>query len=251
MWPMPGWATPAFVSGMMLTLLGSGATAWAFHAATMSRVMSAFEPNTSATTVGGLFGMVHEMARGNDDLRSGGTPATALVISMTDTGVTVNDLPMVAFELEVCRAGAAPYRVSHRETLPRLLVGAVLPGCVLAVRIDPARPERLAIDWSVPPGEGGPVITERLSAADLLARGLPGSATVLGTFALNGMTAENGDPIVGFMLRVTLDSGYSPYEVRLGHRVPSAHLHRTLPGTNLPVRVAAEDPEKVAIDWEA
>ncbi|GGS78346.1 hypothetical protein GCM10010156_41290 [Planobispora rosea] len=255
---MPGWAVPAFVSGMILTLSGTFTAAWSFHSTMMGRAMSVFETEVSAAsaassagTVGGFFAMVNEMTRGNDDLRTGGIPATALVVSMADTGMTVNDLPMVAFELEVCRAGAAPYRVSHRETLPRLLVGAVLPGCVLAVRIDPARRERLTIDWSVPPGEGGPVIKEHLSAADLLARGLPGTATVLGTFSMNGMTAENGDPIVGFMLRVTPDGGHAPYEVRLGHRVPSAHLHRTLPGTELPVRIAAEDPEKVAVDWES
>ncbi|GAA3441660.1 hypothetical protein Pve01_30190 [Planomonospora venezuelensis] len=106
-------------------------------------------------------------------------------------------------------------------------------------------------DMSPGAGYGRPVVGEHLSAADLLARGVPGTALVLGTFSMDGMTAENGDPIVGFVLLVTPAGGRLPYEARLGHRVPAAHLHRTLPGTGLPVKIAAEDPEKVAIDWEA
>ncbi|MFB9877275.1 hypothetical protein ACFFMN_04965 [Planobispora siamensis] len=250
MWPMPGWAVPAFVSGMILLMSGSFAAAWSFHNAAFGQAMSVFEAQ-AGPGLKGVFSMAQEMARGNDDLLASGTSATAVVISMTDTGVTVNGLPLVAFELEVHRDGAVPYRLAHRETLPRLLVGAVLPGALLSVRIDPDAPHRVAVDWSRAPGYGAPEPGEHLSAAELIARGLPGAATVLGTFSMDGMTADNGDPIVGFVLRVTPDDGRAPYEVRIGHRVPVAHLHRTLPGTSLPVRIAAEDPQKLAIDWDA
>ncbi|GAT67404.1 lipoprotein [Planomonospora sphaerica] len=253
MWPMPTWATPAFVVGMMTTFAGVFTSAWSFHTTAFRRGMSVFEEQLGPEKSGGLFGMVRDlqdMARGNGDLLAAGVPATAVVLSMRDTGMTLNDQPMVGFELEVRPTGAAPYRVAHRETLPRLLVGAVLPGSVLSVRIDPADPRRLAVDWNRAPGREEPVVAEHLSAADLLTRGLPGTATVMGTFDLNGMTAGNGDPIVGFVLQVVPDGGGAPYQVRLGHRVPPAHLHRTVPGTRLPVRIAAEDPEKVAVDWE-
>ncbi|MBG0815510.1 hypothetical protein [Planomonospora sp. ID82291] len=250
MWPTPAWAAPAFVAGMMTTFAGVFTAAWSFHTAAFRRGMSVFEDRLGAEKAGGLFEMIRDMTRGNDDLLAGGVPAAAVVLSMRDTGMTVNDQPLVGFELEVRPEGAAPYRVAHRETLPRLLVGAVLPGSALSVRIDPADPRRLAVDWSRPPGRQEPVVAEHLSAADLLARGLPGTATVTGTFDLNGMTADNGDPIVGFVLQVAPGDGRAPYQVRLGHRVPPAHLHRTVPGTRLPVRIAAEDPEKVAVDWE-
>ncbi|MBB2911114.1 hypothetical protein FHS43_002379 [Streptosporangium becharense] len=267
-WPFPSWGVPALVAGGVVMAAGIVMATTSYQAGVMRSVMSdlgAGQPGGASrgkaggfsggqpgggSSFGGLFAMVGDMVRGNDDLLTGGLPATAIVVSMRDTGMTVNDTPVVAFELDVRAEGTAPYRVSHRERLPRLLVGAVLPGTALAVRVDPANPDRLTVDWSTFPAQAGPPATERLSAADLIARGLPGTATVEGTFSTGGMTAENGDPIVGFVLRVEPGDGRAPYQVRIGHRVPPEHLHRTLPGTRLPVRIAPEDPEKVAVDWE-
>ncbi|GLW05649.1 hypothetical protein Misp01_07790 [Microtetraspora sp. NBRC 13810] len=246
MWPFPGWAVPAFVAGMTVLAPGLIATAFAHHDAMFRKAMSRHGEQT-----GGLLGMVRSLAGGDPGLLTAGLPATALVVSMKDSGMTVNDMPLVGFELEVRREGADAYAVAHRETVPRLLVGAVLPGTLLAVRLDPADQLRLAVDWSVPPRQGETPVRERLSAAELLARGLPGIATVLGTFSLNGMEADNGDPILGLQLEVTPESGRMPYQVRIGHRVPLALVRLTVPGTRLPVRIAGEDPEKVAIDWTA
>ncbi|GAA2876696.1 hypothetical protein GCM10010517_37940 [Streptosporangium fragile] len=263
-WPFPWWGTPMLVAGG-ITMAAGIVMATAITQADMVRGMmsglDAGQPGggfggrtgggSGGKAGGGLFAMVNDMVRGNDDLLDGGVPATAVVVSMRDTGMTVNDMPMVAFELEVRGEGTAPYRVPHRETLPRLLVGAVLPGTLLAVMVDPVNPNRLTVDWGAFPDQAGPRATEYLSAADLIARGLPGTATVEGTFSTDGMTAENGDPIIGFALRVTPGTGGAPYQVRIGHRVPPAHLHRAVPGTRLPVRIAPEDPEKVAVDWDA
>jgi hypothetical protein len=137
-----------------------------------------------------------------------GVPASAVVLSMSDTGITVNDLPMVMFDLEGRREGTVAYRVAHRESMPRLLVGAVLPGSQLPVRVDPADQGRLA---------------------------------------MQGMTAGNGDPIVGLVLRVSGPQG--TYEVRLAHRVPPHCLGLIHPGARLMVEIAPEDRQKVAIDW--
>ncbi|MEW9554243.1 hypothetical protein [Nonomuraea sp. NPDC050783] len=94
-----------------------------------------------------------------------------------------------------------------------------------------------------PAGAGGHV-----SAADVIARGTPVMATVLGTFSTDGMTAGNGDPILGLHLRVPGPHG--PYEVRLAHRVPPQYLALVFPDTRLPAVIAPEDPGKVAIDWD-
>jgi hypothetical protein len=70
---------------------------------------------------------------------------------MQDTGTSVNDQVVVAFNLVV--QGDQPYQVSHRQILPRLLMGAVLPGRAVQVWSDPTNPQRLAIDWSALPAQ--------------------------------------------------------------------------------------------------
>lgn len=121
--PAPGWAEVTF---------------WAGIAATFAAMPVMFRWSA-------------KLAAGNRDLLRTGLPATALVQDLSDTGMTVNDRPMVRFDLEVRRPGAPPYLVRHRETVPRLIVGGVFPGSVLAVRVDPADPARLTIDWDIPP----------------------------------------------------------------------------------------------------
>ncbi|GAA5067029.1 hypothetical protein HNP84_001056 [Thermocatellispora tengchongensis] len=77
-----------------------------------------------------------------------GVSAQAVVESMADTGVTVNGQPVVSFALEVRPEHGAAYRVTHRQSLPCIPMGMVVPGVTLPVRIDPQRPARLRIDWS-------------------------------------------------------------------------------------------------------
>lgn len=250
MWPMPGWAVTAFTVGMALTVPGAFLLVWGLTSRAMGRAMAGFDGAPARPGgAGGLFGLLKDMAGGgNHDLLANGVRAGAVVLAMRDTGVTVNDQPVVAFDLEVHPADGEAYRLAHRDSLPRLLVGAVLPGARLRLFVDPHDRGRVRIDWEQAPAQGFPPAGERVSAADILARGVPAVVTVLGTFSTNGMTADNGDPIVGLLLRV--DGPHGPYEVRLAHRVPPHHLAGLLPDARLVARVAPEDPQKVAIDWD-
>ncbi|MEV0198038.1 hypothetical protein [Nonomuraea sp. NPDC050691] len=251
MWPMPGWSGMAFSVGMTVTIPGAFLVVFGMINRSMGAAMSSMDGALRPAGSGGMFGLIKDLAGGNRDLLLNGVPASAVVLSMRDTGVTVNDLPMAVFELEIHQPGSMPYRVAHREPIPRLLVGAVLPGSQLAVRVDPNDAGRLAVDWSQATGRTSrpAAAGQQVSAADILARGVPATVTILGTFSMNGMTTDDGDPVVGFDLEVT--GPYRPYEVRLAHRVPRPHLTRLVPGTRLPAKIAPEDPQKVAIDWEA
>ncbi|MEV0588251.1 hypothetical protein [Nonomuraea sp. NPDC050310] len=77
-----------------------------------------------------------------------GLPREAEVESMGDTGVTVNGQPLVSFGVLVRPGDAAPYRVTHRQTLPRIPMGLIVPGAVVPVRVDPANAARVHIDWA-------------------------------------------------------------------------------------------------------
>ncbi|MBP2704572.1 hypothetical protein JOL79_12175 [Microbispora sp. RL4-1S] len=97
--------------------------------------------------------MKNFLGTGNRDLIGTGVPAPALITGMRDTGTSVNDQVVVAFDLQVRPHDGAPYPVSHRQILPRLLMGAILPGRTVQVWTDAADPTRLAIDWSAMPAQ--------------------------------------------------------------------------------------------------
>lgn len=77
-----------------------------------------------------------------------GIPAQAVVESMTDTGMTVNGQPVVNFALNVRLDGGETYRVTHRQSLPRIPMGIVVPGVTVPVKVDRERRERVRIDWA-------------------------------------------------------------------------------------------------------
>lgn len=78
-------------------------------------------------------------------IRRVGQPAEALVLEIRDTGITLNDDPIVAFRLEVRRPGSAPYVVETRGRVGRLDVPQVQPGAVLPVAVDPSDPGKVAL----------------------------------------------------------------------------------------------------------
>ncbi|BCS30945.1 hypothetical protein TBR22_A01460 [Luteitalea sp. TBR-22] len=78
-------------------------------------------------------------------IRRVGTSAEALVLGIEDTGVTLNDNPVVAFHLEVRPAGRAPYEARTRGVVGRLDVPRIQPGAVVPVAVDPADPQRVAL----------------------------------------------------------------------------------------------------------
>jgi hypothetical protein len=132
------WGVPTFIVGMFL--------------ATMSSILLVTKlANGQGPATGVLGQMKSFMGTGNQDLIGTGVPARALITSMRDTGTTVNDQVVVVFDLQVQPAGGPPYAVSHRQILPRLLMGAVLPGKLVQVWSDPVDTQRLTIDWSALP----------------------------------------------------------------------------------------------------
>jgi hypothetical protein len=78
-------------------------------------------------------------------IRRVGQAAEARVIAIEDTGITLNDDPIVAFHLEVRPAAGAAYEVRTRGRVGRLDVPRVQPGAIVPVSVDPADPQKVAI----------------------------------------------------------------------------------------------------------
>lgn len=208
--------------------------------------------------------------RANDQLTQTGVPGEATILGIRETGISFRSglEVLVGFQLEVRVAGQQPYNVSLEQGVPRIVLGGVLPGSVVSVRVDPADPQQVAIDFSaapraatsaVPTAPGMPPVGAVKTASQLLASGIRGQATVVSAQDMGMTVAQTGkqperpewldDRIFLFTLEVHLD-GQAPYTAQVGQRVPDAWLNRIQPGTVLGVAVDPATPAiSVAIDW--
>jgi len=75
-----------------------------------------------------------------------GEPAQAVIVSVMDTGVTVNDCPQARLTLEVRPATRPPFVAETTLLVGRFQTGMVMPGTVVQVRFDPADPSRVAVE---------------------------------------------------------------------------------------------------------
>jgi hypothetical protein len=79
-------------------------------------------------------------------IRAVGVAAPAMVLQIWDTGVTVNDDPVVGFLLDVRPEGQAPFQAKTKALVSRLAVPRVQPGAQLKVMYDPKDTTRVALD---------------------------------------------------------------------------------------------------------
>jgi len=77
-----------------------------------------------------------------------GEPARATVIEVWDTGITVNNDPVIGLRLTVEeRPGHPPYEAVIKKSLvSRVHVPQFQPGSHVPIRIDPRDPARVALD---------------------------------------------------------------------------------------------------------
>jgi Flp pilus assembly protein TadB len=75
-----------------------------------------------------------------------GEAAQAVIVSVVDTGVTVNDCPQARLTLEVRPATRPPFVAETTMLVGRFQTGMVMPGASVQVRFDPADPSRVAVE---------------------------------------------------------------------------------------------------------
>jgi hypothetical protein len=81
-------------------------------------------------------------------LRRTGLPARATILEIWDTGITVNDDPVIGLRVEVMRDGHPPYVATIQKALiSRLDVPEFQPEKVISVRVDPEDPHHVGIDF--------------------------------------------------------------------------------------------------------
>jgi len=85
------------------------------------------------------------------DLQRVGLPAQAEIVSIGETGLTVNDDPVITLGVEVRPADRPPYQATIKRLLvSRLEIPQFQPGKVIPVRFDPKDPSRVSFDLGPP-----------------------------------------------------------------------------------------------------
>jgi hypothetical protein len=82
------------------------------------------------------------------ELQQTGLPARATILEIWDTGMTINNDPVIGLRIEVTPDGRPPYIATITKALiSRLDVPQFQPERVIPVRVDPTDPQRVAIDF--------------------------------------------------------------------------------------------------------
>jgi hypothetical protein len=87
-----------------------------------------------------LIGQGHEFNR----ILTVGSPGQALIKGHVDTGDNIAGNPVWVFDLDVTPEGGQPYNVQHREIVSTMAMGSYPDGSMMACRIDPADPQKIA-----------------------------------------------------------------------------------------------------------
>jgi hypothetical protein len=81
-----------------------------------------------------------------------GLPGVGTVTKLTQTGMYLNENPQVEMELSVQVPGRAPYTATRKQFVPLILLSQIAPGSSLPVKVDPADPSNVIIDWDAGAG---------------------------------------------------------------------------------------------------
>jgi hypothetical protein len=87
-----------------------------------------------------------------NQLLTTGTPGTATIKGLQETGTLVNFNPQVVLDLEITLEGKDAYTTQLTTAVPQMQIPLVQPGNKVGVRVDPADPSAIAIDWTRPQG---------------------------------------------------------------------------------------------------
>ena len=195
----------------------------------------------------------------SEELMQNGTLARGEIVSVQMTGTAVSVGGMVGAESVVCNVtlnvimdNTPPFQATVKQGVPVLLLPQMSSGsAVVAVRVNPANHQEVAIDFnSEPPtvtlAAGGP---NTGSAAELLATGTAARAVIIQSQPL-GVRNQAGVDMYALMVTILCD-GTPPYQTQMGNPVPASGLPLLYPGSNLPAKVRPGQQGQCIIDWEA
>ncbi len=94
-----------------------------------------------------LYFVMNRRADKVERLRTEGIPATATILSMEQTGMYVNEMPRVNFQLRVQPQNGEAFEIDKAATVPFIALGQLGVGKQIPVYLDPKNPEEVELDW--------------------------------------------------------------------------------------------------------
>lgn len=211
-----------------------------------------------------------------------GVPGTAQIMTVQDTGVTINSVNMVVkVGLLVTIPGAPSYTAEARTVLSgRTSWGALTPGMTVPVKVDPNDPSKVAIDMerglsaaeatpamlaqavnqalAAGPAGGQAAGMVSMKAADIIRDGIKTEGRLV-SVTPTGLTADKAtgglapdqadDPLM--LIELAFDGeGGAEQTTRCVVRVPDGKAGFLAAGAPVPVAYLAGRPETATIAWD-
>jgi hypothetical protein len=193
----------------------------------------------------------------NSGLLKNGVSAPAVIISVEDTGVTMNYSPQVRLTLQVTPADRPPFQAVATTFVGRMQVGMIVPGASVTVRYDPNDISKVAIE-SVGTPSMNPASVAAVQAAvlkqeeyykQLRERGEEARAKIL-TVEDSNIHVEGGGSILRFKMEVMPRLG-DPFQAETQAAVADASRDKYAAGKMVYVFYDPANKAQVALDRAA
>jgi hypothetical protein len=92
------------------------------------------------------FGSTFKSMAGNNAILKSGVSAPAVILSVKDTGVTMNDNPQARLHLRVMPMSGEPFEAETTMFVGRFQVAMFVPGATVMVKYDPADKTKVAFE---------------------------------------------------------------------------------------------------------
>ncbi len=189
----------------------------------------------------------------DQELLNSGVLARAQVISAVPSGSTLQVggglvERTCTFQLQVLADGQAPYVAEAKQRVPEVYLTQFQPGTAVAVRVDPADPNRLALDFTAQPPSVRLAKSEGPGTGPYVLRNGADAEVVVVQSGAAGFQNYQGYEMYNFALTV-IRPGIDPYQVQVANAVPPESLPLLYPGARLHAKVGTE-PHQVVTDFE-
>jgi hypothetical protein len=193
-------------------------------------------------------------------IKTQGVAGQATITGMRQTGVSVNDQPQIELQLQVEDQMYGSRQITVKEYVPLMMLGTLSSGRPLPVKVDPANPNNVVIEWESAMSGGMPMgmragmptapvtpppsadstqydpQTRQAEKERLLATGVSGKATVTSARATGDVDSE-GRPVYDLMLTIEIP-GRQPMQGPARTGVPTGWTdwNRATPWRSRPTR---------------
>ncbi len=188
-------------------------------------------------------------------LKKNGIPGHARILSVKDTGMIINNSPLMKMEVELKDPFGTRYTTSVQSLVPCDNLQFYKPGMEVAVKIDPNKKESLIIDDTVLPSASafvsavGPVSGLEMlkEVKDAIIRtGRPAKAIVK-QYTWLGSYENGSDPFVELELEV-IPGLFPRFDGKARGIIPEALIQKYQPGCEINVKLDLYDNNNIILD---